>query len=220
MAYNTAMSEPLPTLLTTLLNSELIHWFAAELLQLWREHCFSSTYKVEAHHATLELMDQHGSTTIYTKRQLVTFLQNDIFAIQDQAWGDGEIFTGYQCSPGVIVDKYIESNRWKILISLRGTKNKGDTEEFIIERTIKQGFIHSTEHFQTQIDHPTKQLTLSIIFPTSRLPKSVMLLEQHSKRSTLLGKEAVIPLSHGRIEYQWNVAKPRLFEAYILKWEW
>src|SRR5689334_20818707 len=101
------------TLLSALLNSDFLRWLAVELIQLWREHRFYGTYKVEAHHATLELMDHHGSTAVYTKRQLVTFLQNDVFAIQDQAWGDGDIFASYQCSPGVIADKYIESNRWK-----------------------------------------------------------------------------------------------------------
>jgi hypothetical protein len=208
------------SILSTILNSEFLRWFLTELIQFWRSSQFKGVYKVESHHATLELLDEQGQRAIYSKRQKVTFLQDGVFAIQDQAWGDGDIFADYRCSPGIAVDRHIESYRWKILISLRATKNRGDTEEFIMERTIRNGFTTSTEHFQSQIDHPTKQLTLSVIFPRQRLPKTVFVMEQNVKRSFALSKEYGIPLSQGRVQYQWEVEKPRLYEAYILRWEW
>ena len=43
-------------------------------------------------------------------------MQNNVIAFEDYAWGDGEIFTDYRCSPGVVVDKYQEGDRWSILI--------------------------------------------------------------------------------------------------------
>ncbi len=91
---------------------------------------------MDAHHVMLDLTDNAGRTAIYTKRQQVTFLQDNVFAIQDQAWGDGDIFAAYRCSPGVAVDRYKEGYRWKILISLRGSRNRGERDEFVIERTI------------------------------------------------------------------------------------
>jgi hypothetical protein len=209
-----------PSILSIILNSEFLRWFITELLQFWRASQFKGVYKVDAHHATLELLDKEGNVAVYTKRQQVAFLQDGVFAIQDQAWGDGEIFADYHCSPGVAVDRHIESYRWKILISLRTTKNRGDTEEFLMERTIKKGFRASTEHFQSQIDHPTKRLVLSVIFPPQRLPKTVWGMEQNAKRSFVLSQTYSTPLSQGRVQYQWEVEKPRLYEAYILRWEW
>lgn len=214
------MSDTSSTLLSTLLNSELIRWLVTEVVQFWKERQFQGTYKVLDHVVTLELKDRLGHTAIYTKRQQVDFQQNGVFAIQDQAWGDGDIFASYRCSPGVLVDKHIESYRWKLLISLRTTKNRGDHEEFLIERTIKNGFTTETEHFETQIDHQTKQLRLSVIFPRTRLPHMVSVMEQNSKRSFPLGKDNMEALSEGRVAYHWTVTKPRLFEAYVIRWEW
>ena len=52
----------------------------------------------------------------------------------------GNPFAAYRCAPGKAVDRYREGHRWRVLISLRQTKNKGDVEEFFIEREIRDGF--------------------------------------------------------------------------------
>ncbi|MBI1280145.1 MAG: hypothetical protein GC179_18595 [Anaerolineaceae bacterium] len=210
----------LTSILSLLLNSELIRTIFTEVIGLWRESRFHGTYRVEHHQSTLELLDSHGKTAIYTKRQQVVFLQDDVFAIQDQAWGDGNIFAGYKCSPGAMVDRYKEGYRWKVLISLRAMRNKGDRENFFIERTITDGFTTPTLNFQMHVDHPTKTLTLSVILPSSRQPKRIGLIEQNMKRSHTLGAEHRTELSGGRVQYSWEVAKPLLYESYILRWEW
>lgn len=215
----TSLSNNL-SLLSLILNSEFVRWFASELMQLWHRNQFHGTYKVTEHQSTLELFDECGETSVYSKRQTVTFLQDGVFAIQDQAWGDGEIFEDYACTPGVAVDRYKEGYRWKILISLRTTKNKGEQEKFVIDRTIKSGFTTPICNFQTQVDHPTKSLTVSVIFPQHRHPKRISLVEQNLKRSYMLGKEHCSHLSYGRLQYSWHVTKPRLYEGYILRWEW
>lgn len=206
--------------LSLLLNSELVRWVAIELLQVWRSTRWRGTYKVSEYRAMLVLSDKHGKTALATKHQKVEYLQDGVFAIQDQAWGDGEIFDDYRCSPGIAVDRHVESYRWKILISLRTTKNKGDKDVFFIERRIKNGFTTSVEHFQTQIDHPTTNLTLAVNFPKDRIPKSVVGMEQNAKRSTTLTEAHRTTLLEGRIQYEWCIAKPRLYEAYIMRWEW
>lgn len=208
------------TVIPQLLNSELLRWIVAELVQTWRSMRWQGTYKVLEYDTTLELYDRNGGTALATKRQSVEFLQDDVFAIQDQAWGDGEIFDEYRCYPGVAVDRHVESYRWKILISLRTTKNKGDKEQFFIERQIKNGFTTPIEHFQTQIDHPTTNLSITVIFPKSRMPKSIILIEQNTKFSHFLTENHRVNLSRGRVQYKWCIDRPRLFEAYIMRWEW
>lgn len=203
-----------------LLNSALLRWLVTEMIQLWRTSRFRGNYTVHTHHITLELIDNQGTTAVYTKRQTVEFLQDGIFAIQDQAWGAGDIFADYRCSPGVAVDRYEEGFRWKILISLRRTRNKGETETFLIERTIKQGFTTPTAYLQTMIDHPTKDFTFSVIFPPTRVPTSVVLIEENRKHVYPLGDDHRTPLSQGRLQYSWHTPKARLYEGYILQWEW
>lgn len=208
------------SLASILLNSDLIRTLLSAVVQMWKASRYRGTYKVDDHHVTLDLTDKAGRTAIYTKRQQVTFLQDNVFAIQDQAWGDGDIFADYRCSPGFAVDRYKEGYRWRILISLRGTRNRGEREQFVIQRTIKEGFTSAVGNFQTQIDHPTQDLNISVIFPRTRHPKYVTIIEQNWKRSFLLGKEHQIMLAQERIQYEWQVRQPRLYEGYILRWEW
>ena len=122
-------------------------------------------YEVLAYEAILELCDEDGMTALYTKRQHVRFLQNNIIAYLDTAWGDGDIFADYRCSPGVPVDCYREGHRYTILISLRETKRRDDELTFHINRKIRNGFTNHVEEFVTEIDHRTRGLALQLIFP-------------------------------------------------------
>ena len=98
-------------------------------------------YEILEYESTLELLDSKGQTAIFSKRLRVKFLQDHVIAFQDHAWGDGDNLGHYTCSPGVIVDRYRDGDRWNILISLRETKNTGDVQEFYIRRAIKRGFM-------------------------------------------------------------------------------
>jgi hypothetical protein len=177
-------------------------------------------YEVLLHDASLELLNRSGSRAVYLKSQRVRFLQNNIIAYQDKAWGDGDIFAEYRCSPGVDVDRYREGHRYNILISLRETRNRGDVEDFRIRRVIRGGFTQRVEEFQTEIDHRTRQLMLQVIFPANRLPTKVVLIEQNARRSTTLTGAHQRQMPNGKVVYHWGTDHPRLFEAYIMRWEW
>jgi len=82
-------------------------------------------YEVLEHHTTLELQDPQGEVAVVERRQTVRFLQDNVEAISDHAWGDGELFAEYTCSPGVPVDFYKDGSRYTTLISLRQTMSRG-----------------------------------------------------------------------------------------------
>ncbi|MFC1959362.1 hypothetical protein ACFLYO_01510 [Chloroflexota bacterium] len=177
-------------------------------------------YEVLDYQSTLELKDSKGKRAVFYKQQRVRFLQDNIIAYQDKAWGDGEIFADYKCAPGVAVDRYREGHRWRTLISLRETKNRRDVEEFHIERSIRDGFTKSVEEFQVDIDHVTRKLTLSVAFPRTRMPEEVSLIEQNADRTTDLGPYHRRVLPNGGVKMVWQTNSPRLFESYILRWKW
>lgn len=221
-----SMPIPLPALLTRLLQT-LASLLNADLLDLVRRLSTSllaprceSLYEVLDYDARLELRDPAGKKALYTKRARVRFLQDNVVAYQDQAWGDGDIFAAYRCSPGIAVDRYREGHRWRVLISLRGTRNCGDIEEFHIERTIRDGFTRAVEDFQTEVDHTTHRMALSVVFPRARLPKQVLLIEQHAARSRELGPAHRLTLPDGRALVRWETDRPRRCEAYIVRWVW
>ena len=61
-------------------------------------------FKVLEYQSILEIRDAQGRRAAFKKREKVRYLQNNIIAYQDQAWGDGEILINYRCSPSVPVD--------------------------------------------------------------------------------------------------------------------
>jgi hypothetical protein len=177
-------------------------------------------YEVLEYETKLELLDAEGKFALYTKRQKVQFLQDNVIAFQDQAWGDGEIFADYKCSPGIAVDKYRDGNKYRILISLRETKNRGDIVDFHIDRTIKDGFVRPTEDYQVDIDHYTRKLSLTVVFPKERTPKQIRIIERKSQRTLELNIGGLQPLPDGRWQIMWEPKKVNLHEVYMLRWEW
>ena len=60
-----------------------------KLVQGWS---YRGMYEVLEYEATLELADPGGERATFKKREKVRYLQDNIVACLDQAWGDGEIF--------------------------------------------------------------------------------------------------------------------------------
>jgi hypothetical protein len=204
--------------LTALLNADVISLLSRVPLPRFLQR--PGSYEVLEHKVRLELCDPQGHKAIYYKDQKVRFLQNNVIAYQDVAWGVGDIFADYQCSPGVVVDRYREGHRYQVLISLRQSKNWGDRESFHIERTILDGFTHADEDFQMDIDHRMYFFSFSVIFPVERPPKVIRVIEQNSTRSTVLDHQYRQILADGRVQVTWTTKHPHLYESYILAWNW
>lgn len=194
-----------------------VYWWLREIIKRERHE---GMYEILDYDSTLELVDAKGKTAVFKRRQKVKFLQDNVIAFQDLAWGDGEIFADYKCSPGVEVDRYQEGDRWNVLISLRETKSSGDIEDFYIERTVKYGFTQDEECRQVELRHRTKRLRLAVIFPKKRRCQRAVLLERNRNRTTVLGQKHFTDLPDGRQMLTWETTKPRRFEIYTLKWKW
>ena len=200
---------------------------AGSLLDLWkvirkalRGFTNEGIYEVINLESTLELKDKRGEKAIFRKRERVRYLQDQIIAYQDQAWSDGEFLIDYRCTPGIPVDSYRAGYKTLILISLRGVKNKGNVDEFNIEWGIQNGFLLPTGFWATEISHRTKKVKVQIIFPKSRPPVRISLIEKNHQRTRDLGKESLIKLPDGRWKVAWEKKNPILYEQYVLNWEW
>ena len=177
-------------------------------------------YEVLRLEHTLELCDAKGKKAVYRKHETIRVLQDYMVAYHDQAWGDGELFADYKCSPGAPVDRYRDGYKYLVLISLRQVKRRGDTMQINIERTVQNGFTQKVESSETDINHRMKQLSLVIIFPKTRHCKQLFLVEKNAGRETSLPLTQAEILPDGRQRISWKIKKPRLFETYRFKWEW
>ena len=177
-------------------------------------------YAVLEYDSTLELHDCKGQRATYKKHQKVRYLQDNIIAFEDQAWGDGQILVGYKCSPGVPVDQYRLDYKTFILISLREVRNKGDLDDFNIEWGIKGGFLRQTEQWGTEIRRPVSKLKVCVIFPKKRPPQRMAVIEKSRQRRFSLGNKAIQQLPDGRWRVIWEKKNPRRSETYLLEWKW
>ena len=188
--------------------------------KIMRGRANEGMYEVLDYETTLELKNDKGNEASLTKREKVRYLQENIIAFPDEAFGDGEILIDYKCSPGVLVDSYRLGHKTQILISLHSIKNKGDKDEFLIEWQWKDGFLASTGFWETRINHKTNRITVNVVFPSSRPPTQAHIVEQNQKRRFLLPASNKKKLPDGRWIISWKKTNPRIFENYLLIWEW
>ena len=187
-----------------------------QLSREWHE----GMYEILEYDSVLELKDPAGNLAELKRRQKVRFLQDNIIAYEDQAWGEGEIFADYKCSPGVPVDRYRDGFKWKVLISLRETKQRGDVTVFHLDRTIVDGFSGPHEWFQTELPYKARHLGISIIFPRSRPCQKALLVQRNRNRTTDLGPSCFSRLADGRQVLSWETKRPGVNDLYTIKWHW
>ena len=216
-------SDPFPGWITLLFNLPSLR-FINQFLGFWQNLTNSFTgkglYEVLDYESILELKDQRGRLAVFKKHQKVRYLQDNIIAYQDQAWGDGETLVDYRCTPGFPVDRYQLGYKTVILISLREVKNLGDVDDFNSVRIIRHGFLEKSSSWATEISHRTKHVSVQLIFPKNRPPLSASVLERNYQKSYKLDNHLKMQLPDGRWSITWAINQPRQFEQYILRWDW
>lgn len=207
--------------LSSLIMSGQLGWLldlVAKLQYLWRHE--GQMYEILEYESTLELLDTKGENAHFFKRQKVKFLQNNIIAFEDYAWGDGNVLDEYRCSPGVVVDRYREGDHWNVLISLRETKSKGDIVDFLIERTEQNCFKKTEEWQQIEIRRYTAQLRMNVIFPKKRTCRMATIQLRNRNKVVKLNVENFQQLPDGRQLLRWETQNIYPLEMVTLRWQW
>jgi len=213
----------------------LLAWVLLPLAQQWAERLrgvlkllrrqltgelHEGIYEVLEYDFTLSLKDAQGKRAVFERRERVRFLQDNVIAYEDQAWGDGEVFAHYECSPGVPVDRYRDGHKWKVLISLREEKQRGNVVEFHIRREVRDQFVSPDGWLQVEVSHRTRHLRVSVVFPKERLCRRAVLVERNRGKTTTLGPSYFGELPDGRQAVSFERSSPSLHELYTLRWQW
>ncbi len=177
-------------------------------------------YEVLQYETKLELLDTQGRTAHLSKYQRIKFLQDNVIAFEDFAWGQGNVLAEYKCSPGFEADRYLDGDRWNILISLRETKHRGDIQDFYIERKLANTFTGKQEWWQIEMQHRTRSTKFAVVFPKKRHCKHAFIVERTRERTVPLPSQNFTVLGDGRQIVTWENIEPRRFETYTFKWVW
>lgn len=198
--------------------------FAVDLLQSIQSYVKQTSpeglVEILEYESTLELLDTHGRKAHLKKRERIKFLQDNVIAFQDYAWGSGDVLSNYKCTPGFEADHYLEGDRWNILISLRETKNRGDIQDFYIERTLKNTFVENAVAWQIEMQHQTRLAKLQVLFPKQRHCLEATVIERTRERTSPLEPKNFVLLPDGRQLLTWENIEPRRFETYTIQWKW
>jgi hypothetical protein len=213
-----SLSSPFGTIMMAL--PGLLNWFWKLIREITKKYSRRGMYEVLDFQTKLTIHDPKGKNATLTKYEKVRFLQGNIIAYQDQAWGDGRILQNYRCSPGVPVDFYRTGYKTYVLISLRTLKNKGDITEFNFQWKMKDCFIKPTGFWGTDICQSTDHVRVQVVFPKSRPPKKAEVIEKNFRRTKVLGVNCIQQLPNEKWLLTWEHSHPSLYEQYILKWDW
>lgn len=186
----------------------------------WHKTQYYGMYEVLDYESTLEIVDRRGDSAVLRRREVIRFLQDNVVAIHDHAWGDGQIFADYQCQPGTPVDFYKDGSKFNVLISLRETKNRGDVLEFWVDRGIKQGLLQEMEWLETEIDHWTRKMRLNVIFPKERPCRRATLSRRSTGKASVLSDRHFALLPDGRQKLTYETKDPKLHDCYSIRWMW
>jgi len=198
----------------------LLTWLWKLIRNITKKYSKKGMYKVLDFQTILTIHDSKGKSATLTKYEKVRFLQDNIIAYQDQAWGDGRILQNYKCSPGVPVDFYRTGYKTYVLISLRTLKNKGDITEFNLQWKMKDCFVKATGFWGTDISHSTDHIKIQVVFPKSRPPQKAEIVEKNHGRTKVLAANCMQQLPNGKWFLTWEQSHPTLYEQFILKWSW
>jgi hypothetical protein len=198
---------------------DLISWILNLLRKIISKYSKRGMYEVLDYQTKLTIHDPKGKNATLTKYEKVRFLQDNIIAYQDQAWGDGKILQDYRCFPGAPVDIYRTGQKTYVLISLRALKTKGEETEFNIQWKMKNGFLKPTGFWSTDISHNTRHIKIQVVFPISRPPQKVMIVETNRQKEKSL-EQGISLLPDKRTQITWEKDTPKLYEHYVLKWTW
>ena len=187
----TPLSDRLSGILRTTLGLDALVWVRHVLQGARALHGLlagggEGIYDVLEHRTILELEDTRGEVAVVKRRQKVRFLQDHVAAITDHAWGEGDIFAEYDCSPGVPADFYQDGSRHTVLISLREIKSRRDVLKLVIRRRIVGGFRETNESWETEVSHRTMHLSVSVIFPRGRTCRRATVTQRSTSKTVTL----------------------------------
>ncbi len=182
---------------------------------------FGGLYDVLRDESVWDIKEPAGETVLTRTREL-RFLQDGVFAVRDYAWGTGDVGNSrdtYECDPGYPADFFDARGRQNVIISLRDSRQRGETETLVVTRRMRGMFPKDSEWITMEPLAPTDYLAFSILFPADRLPQAAWWNEnsrpEHNrKRLTPEGT------GDGRQKVSVEIPKPALREAYTVWWDW
>jgi hypothetical protein len=168
-------------------------------------------------HIVVDLQDRAGQKAEVTCNQRVRFLVAEAGVISSHVWGEGQRVRRLSVAGARSLERRVEGSRELLLLGLQRRPGVLATATVKTKRSISGGFIRKDEYFEVSVERPTKVLSLKVLFPKIRPPRSAFL-----NLGKALKDRSVSPAlgSDGRACLRWRLKSPELNRVYRLNWSW
>lgn len=204
-----------------LLSTDFLN-FVVMLSKLLRPHLAgvfkpSALYDVLNFEATIEVKDSRGYQAVYSKKQRLRFLKDNVSTVYDYGWGTGNAFASHRVEPGHIVERKQIGPRYRSLVMLPEPQHKGDELTLSVRRLIKDKFTGKGNWLEGEVYNKMQRMRLSVILPASRPVTRAWLVQRRQPTESLVSAK---PISGHRQRLASTITNPKIGDMYTLVWDW
>ena len=179
---------------------------------------FGPSYEVLDSRMVWEIHATDGSKCSFSRQNEIRFLQNEVMVLSDRVWPANADIKDFKYFPGEVVDSFIDGDNRQFIISLRESKNRGETMRVESSRSVYDSFLAPSEWVAMDVSRPTGSLTMTVVLPDGRPPTKAW----GKVRSNAARHHPLVPTmrSDKRTQLERFIKRPRRGEAYYICWEW
>lgn len=159
----------------------------------------------------LKFLDTTRSVAIFTRRQRVRFLEDNVGVMFDRVWGEGVILGRYSVQEAKLMEPIRTSNGYILPLALPGRFRKGDVFDLVTHRRIIGAFDNDSGYWDTSMTKPTELIQITVITPPGMAV---------AKPEIIAPPRGDFDLTEKANSLKMRVAKPALSGPYRLAWLW
>ncbi len=175
-------------------------------------------YEVDEDRTEWDIEADDGSRAVVIKVLKVRFTQSAV-VIQDEAWGDGDLFANYHHNVGTLLKVVDAPPRKYAIVQLVPPRTTGEPVELVSRRTVADGFRGADEWVQLGVANPSLRSEMVVRFPPGRPPQNVRV---KTERDNVGRPPAANELGHedGRTVFRRTFARPKVGTTLTVNWSW
>ncbi len=174
-------------------------------------------YEVKDYRSALDVLDARGMRTIYSKKERIRFLRDNVGSFYDYGWGMGQPFASHRVHPGRIAERRKIGSRYRSLIVFPEPQRRGDEMTLSVHRLMRNAVTGDDGWLEMEVYHKTRRVHLRVTVPRTRTVRAARLVDARRGTTQSVGVRRV---ADGRQQFQWSTSSPQVGDRYTLAWDW
>ncbi len=191
---------------------------------------FSVVWPLEVQHPvrfskitfTLTIEDSSGAVVQLTKHQIIVALIDGYEFHWDRNLRSTGYLQDFHSSYGLVAEVCTIAASIEVVTKFPCPLEKGTEYHRTFSLTAIDSYLEPEEDILYQVDYPTDDATVRIIFPPERPFKEILsCLKRLGSTQIVINKGSKeYPKFSNRYEIEWTIGRPTMGWSYYLKWRW